>query len=118
MAETAFGVTYDGPALVTGRMPVRELAPALLALGDVFAEASLVAYPDRPPVALDIKATEEGSFVVQLILETPDEVWDQVVDIFGSDAVSALVNLKELVIGSGFGLFWLIKRLKGRRIEA
>lgn len=97
-------------------MPVRDLAPALLSLGDLFAEASLVAHPDRPPVALDIKATEDGSFVIHLILETPSEAWDQIVDIFGSDAASALVNLKELIIGGSFGLFWLIKRLKGRSV--
>jgi hypothetical protein len=70
MAETAFRVAYDGPALATGRMPVRDLAPALLALGDLFAEASQVIYPEGKPVALSIKATEEGSFDVHLILES------------------------------------------------
>ena len=113
MAETAFGVTYDGPDLVSGRMPVRDLAPALLALGDIFAEASVLLYPDRKPAALNIQATREGSFEVQLILET---AWDHLIDIFGSDAAAALLNLKEYIVGGSFGLFWLIKRLRGRRI--
>lgn len=113
MAKTAFGVTYDGPALVDGRMPVRELAPALLALGELFSEASAIAYPERPPVALDIKATQEGSFDVQLILEGP---WDELVDMFSSDPVTAIINLKELIVGSGIGLFWIIKKLRGRRV--
>ncbi len=117
MAETQFGIAYDGPAVATGRMPVRELAPALLALGDLFAEASRVVYPDRKPVALSIEATEEGSFLVRLILEA-EGAWDELVDIFGSDAMNALMNLKEFVIG-GAGVFWLIQRVaRGRGVRA
>jgi hypothetical protein len=101
VAQTAFEVTYDGPALADGRMPVRDLAPALLALGDLFAEASALVYPEREPVALNIKATQEGSFVVQLILES---AWDDVLDIFNSDAATALVNLKEIILLGGGGL--------------
>src|SRR5688500_11839084 len=52
MAETTFGVVYDGPALETGRMPVRDLAPALLALGQLFSEASRFVYPEQEPVSL------------------------------------------------------------------
>lgn len=70
MAETEFGVRYDGTALATGTMPVRDLAPALLALGDLFSEESLLLHPEREPVALNIKATNEGSFVVKLLLES------------------------------------------------
>ena len=113
VAETAFGVTYDGPALTDGRMPVKDLAPALLALGELFAEASLAVYPTRKPVALNVKATQQGSFEVILILES---AWDHIVDLFSSDAVESLLNLKELVIGTGVGLFALMKKLRTRRI--
>lgn len=114
MAERAFSVTYDGPALSSGRMPVRDLAPALLELGGLFTEAGQVTYPDREPVALSIKATQEGSFEVYLILEAK-KTWDQIVDIFGSDGVTAILNLKEIVLG-GLGLFGLIKLLRGKTI--
>jgi len=116
MAETAFGVTYGGTALANGRMPVRDLAPALLALGELFTEASTLVYPDRDPVALDIQANTEGSFIVDLILQSP-RGWDTVRDLFSSDDVTALVNLQNLVLGSG-GLFALIKFLRGQRPPA
>jgi hypothetical protein len=115
VAETTFGITFDGPALATGRMPVRDLAPALLALGDLFTEASQIVYPDGGPVALSIKATKQGSFEVHLILEAK-ELWDQVVDIFGSDAVTVLATLENLILGAA-GLFALVKKIGGRRIE-
>jgi len=119
MAETSFQVKYDGPALASGRMPIRDLAPALLALGDLFAEASTTLYPDRPPVALDIHATETGSFGVDLILNAMEGAWEATEQIFGSDGVTALVNLKEIVLGgTTIGLIELIRRLRGRPIES
>ena len=57
MAETALH-QLRGPALRDNRMEVRELAPALLALGDLVREANVVANPDQPPVSLQIRATE------------------------------------------------------------
>jgi hypothetical protein len=116
MASTEFAVVYDGPVLADGSMPIRDLAPALLALGELFVETSVVAYPDQEPVSLNIKATEEGSFLVQLAIHSPD-AWDQVIHLFSSSPVTALANIKALVIESGFGLFWLIKRLRGRGIK-
>lgn len=119
MAETTFGVTYEGPALADGRMPVRDLAPALLALGELFTEASTILYPDRPPVALDIHATHESSFEVDLILKAVEGAWDTTEQLFGGDGATALVNLKELVLGgSAVGLMELIKWLRGRRIAS
>ena len=78
-------------------MPVRDLAPALLALGEIFSESGKLLYPDRPPVSLNIRATDEGSFLVQLLLEG-ERAWDQFVDVFSADSIDALANLKELVI--------------------
>ena len=116
MAETAFGVAYDGPALADGRMAVRDLAPALLALGDLLADAAVTAYPDRGPVTLNIQAApERGSFVIHLILEAKG-VWDQVTSFFDSEGITALNNLEGVVFGP-VGIFALIKWLRGRRIK-
>jgi len=119
MAETTFGVKYEGPALADGRMAVRDLAPALLALGELFTEASTTLYPDRPPVALDIHATRQGSFDVDLILTAAEGAWDAA-ELFGSDGLSTLINLKEIILGGSGGtisLIHFIKWLRGRRIK-
>jgi hypothetical protein len=90
------------------------LRPALLALANLFQEANDVVSPSSPPVSLEIKATGRGSFNVDLILRLADDA----VDMFSSDPVTAVVNLRELVIGSTVGLFALIKRLRGRHVAA
>jgi hypothetical protein len=114
--ETTFEVVFDGPGLGDGRMPVRDFAPALLALGELFVDASSVVHPDQPPAALKIRATEEGSFVIDLVLEAPN-AWNQFVNLFNSDGANALVNFRDAVIG-GVGLYWLIKQIRGRKITS
>lgn len=117
VAETTFGIAYDGPALATGRMPVRDLAPALLALGDLFSLASGVLYPQLAPVSLKVEATAEGSFLVRLLLDA-EEGWDQLIDLFGSEEASALTNLTDAVLLAGGGLFWVIKKIGRRKISS
>ena len=116
MAETSFEVRYEGVALRDGRMPVRDLAPALMALGEVFRQAGMTLHPDLPPPTLEINATDRGSFVVDLILSAPD-VWNQSVDMLVAEGSTALSNLESLVIG-GYGVFKLTQKLHGRRIKS
>ena len=111
MAETSFGVLYDGPALDSGEIAVNDLAPALLALGGLFTEASVAMYPNRPPVALHVKATEDGSFWVFLHLLA--EGWEDILDIYTSKPQDALANLTTNV----FLLFGFIKWVRGRKVE-
>lgn len=115
MAEKSFSVVYDGPLLKGGAMPVRDLAPALLALGNMFTAASLIQFPNREPVALSIRATTDGSFDVDLLL-TSKKVFDETVDIFSSNPVAALEGLVFSVISAKTGLFWLINQVRGRRV--
>ncbi|HKG38904.1 MAG TPA: hypothetical protein VKB25_07930 [Conexibacter sp.] len=116
MAQTEFGVKYDGPALTDGVMDVRDLAPSLLALGEMFTTASKILHPDREPVSLNIKATSEGSFDVIVMLQAGG-LWDHFVDVFSGDTMSALVNLENLIIGTGTGVLWSIRRFHGRVVR-
>jgi hypothetical protein len=63
-----FGLEYDGPALVAHEMDVRYLAPALLSAATLFRTVNRLARPGDPEIAVNIKATSEGSFLVQLVL--------------------------------------------------
>lgn len=96
-------------------MPVRDLAPALLALGELFTEASAIAYPDREPVSLHIRATDRGSFIADLGLHSP-QAWEQMIQVLSGSAVTALVNLQGIIF-SGGGLLWLIKLTRGQPVS-
>lgn len=111
MADQSFHVIYDGVALETGRMDVRHLAPSLLALGEVYQEIQRIIYPDEPALALEVKATSEGSFDVHLILT--QSLWQQAVSMFSGDAATALAN----IFGIGSGVMGLLVALRTRRVR-
>ena len=96
-------------------MEVRELAPALLALGEIFQEVNVLANPDGPPVSLDVRATDGGSFEIHLLLAQADGWIKQVVGLFSSDDATALANVIAYVTGAA-GLFALIRSLHRRRV--
>ena len=54
-AAVHFSIKYDGPALASHQMDVRELAPALIALSDLLEQANKAALPDAPEVRVDVR---------------------------------------------------------------
>ena len=116
--EVNFKVAYDGQAVQAGTMSVRDLAPALMAMSDLFDEANRqVQGEDGPGVNLKFKAVGKGSFEVELALSYG--LIEALIDFFTSEAVTALAGLMTLLgIGTGFtkGLMWLIKKIRGRNI--
>jgi hypothetical protein len=110
-----FQIAYDGPSLSTGEMDVRDLAPALLAVGDLCQEANLLLNGDRSAVAVNVKAVRRGSFELHLIL---DQVHN-VAGLFPADIKTAK-QLAYIIFGSQGGmisLIALIKLLRGKPIQ-
>jgi hypothetical protein len=114
MSKATLQIVYDGEALQNGTMDVRDLAPALLAVGQLFDAANFALNGERAKVSVHVRATTEGSF--QIDLEVVQSLIDQAASFLAGDAVVAALNLKELLFGTvlaGGGVIWLIKRLRG-----
>jgi len=115
-----FSVRYDGPALFNHTMDVRELAPALVALSDLFEGANKAAFPNAPDVRVKVSGNfKAGSFGIDLaVVQTFAE---QVVSLLSGKGSTAIANLTAIVSALGItggGLFGLIKWLRGRKPSA
>jgi hypothetical protein len=114
MSKASFALTYDGPALANHQMDVRDLAPALLAIGQLFDAANDALNGNAARISVSVKAHEPGCFSV--ILEVTQNIINQGIAILTGDGIAAAVNLKDLLLGGGsaYGLFLLIKKLRGK----
>lgn len=124
-SSAQFTVVYDGEALRGSQMDVRDLAPALLALGDVLEEANRVLNGDRATVSIHVKAFQSGCFGINF--ETVQSCYQAVKNFLapGSDIRDTLEILnalgftpKDIVAGTaaaGYGLYALIKRSRGKK---
>lgn len=117
MAESTFNLTYEGPALRDGRMDVRMLAPALLGMDELIRVTATRLSLPLDDLSLEVRDIRRGSIAIDMVIV--GRVIQQVVDTFSSDEVTALLQLKDVLLlgGSGVGgVFWLYKKLRGRRV--
>jgi hypothetical protein len=119
MARTTLRIAYDGPALADGVMEVRDLAPALLALGRLLEQANRVVHGEKLRLSVRVIAGfRAGSFEIDLDLL---QSWlREVQDLLSGDGATALANLIAFLgFGGGatLGLFQLIRHLRGRQPE-
>ena len=120
MAETdRFKLTFAGEALTDHSIDVQELAPSLLALGDLLQEANFVVTNGKANIKLRVRANfEGGSF--EVALEVVHSGWNQLVDLLSGEESSAIANLLAILGVSAFGaapgLIDFIRQARGRKI--
>lgn len=108
----SFGLEYDGPALAAHEMDVRDLARALLSTGDLFRVLNRTMNPGAPDVTVNVRATSEGSFIVDLRLLF--ELMEQGVLTRPIQAAGTLVGL---VAGSAYLIELVKRRRHGREVS-
>ena len=112
-------ITYDGPALTAHEMEVRQLAPALYAIGGLLDNANRVLNGSDSKISVSVKGSfKTGSFGIDLVLL---QGWVRsVVDLFNSREAIAVVSILALLGLSGkdakSGLIGVVKWLRGRAI--
>lgn len=113
MSQAEFILTYDGPALKNHEMNVRDLAPAMLGVGEVFEALNSLYNGKAADIAVNVRAHEPGCFTV--VFDVAQHV-KSATEFLSGTGVTAAINLKELLFGTGMvgtGLIWLIRKLRG-----
>ena len=116
MSRETFTLAYDGPALQDGAMDVRDLAPSLMAIGQLLDAANVNLNGETAHLRLQVTATGEGSF--EISFELIQNWATEVLKFFAAEEMSGAANLLRLVLGVGtIGatcIVWLTKTLRGR----
>lgn len=120
MAGAKFQVTYDGAALTKHAMDVRDLAPALLSLGDLIREANNEINGGRSKVNLLVHSDfEHGCFNINF--ELVQSLLEQVRLFLDDEDVKSAKDILEWIGMLGgppaISLMLYLKIRKGRRIE-
>lgn len=118
--KAIFEVAYEGPAVDDGIMNVRELAPALLAIGDLVENSNRVIGDPKIQVKVVVKTGfEKGSF--QIALEVICGITEQLKALFdmsnASSIPEALVAALWMGTNGALSLLNLLKLLRGRKIN-
>ena len=116
MSQVDFVLTYDGPALRDHEMDVRDLAPAMLAVGEAFDALNALYNGKAAQIAVNVRAHQPGCFKVAF--DVVQMAKDATAFLSGTEMTAAANLLSVLFGGSlGGGLLWLVRTLKGRKPE-
>lgn len=124
MTKTRFEIAFEGTPFEDGEIDVRDLAPTLLAFGNVVQQANKALNGDRADARLKVAATERGSFVAALtvdvgwltdMLDTVSAHPDRVVA--ADQLMDLLLKAGKVTAGAAIGLFAALKILRGKRPE-
>lgn len=117
MSTARFVVAFDGPGVEAGTIDVRDLAPALLSISQAVDAANRAINGDKVPAKVQVKATAEACFEVDLSLVLSG--WDMIKGVLLSEdgqAAGTLLTYLGFLTGSGatMGLIQLYRFLAGR----
>ena len=68
-SSSSFTLSYNGPGLTEHSISVRQLGPALSAVGALFDRANFVVYGDSATVDVTAHSTRAGSFDIDLVVQ-------------------------------------------------
>ena len=127
MSSSSFRIAFEGVPFENGEIAVSDLAPALLALGEVIQAANKALNGDRAEARLKLRATNVGSFEALLsvdvsMLDAIKDMLDVVVDnparlVAATDLLELLLKTGAVIGGAVLGLVHTIKFLRGEKPE-
>ena len=121
MSTAGFELRYEGPALASGYMDARELAPSLLAMNNLIHETNRLVNGDRYRVQANVHAGfQRGSFGIEFSVDltTTVDSASGILDEAGvnnAEQILVLLGISESTIVRG--IWQLIKRLKGGKAK-
>lgn len=121
MKRTQFTVSFDGAAVRSGLMDVRQLAPALLSLGELIQEANKTLNGETAKISVKVRSNfKKGSFQVDIVLVQTliEQAKALLLNQDVTDTKALLENLfffAGLPLTAGGSLFALHRWLKGRK---
>ena len=120
MSRADFQLAYDGDALRDHAMDVDELAPALLAVGNLCREANRILNEERAEVLVRVRVDFERR-CFDIHFELVQSLYDQVKGFLGDERVATAKTLLEWIglLGppGALSLFGFLKLRKGRAIS-
>jgi hypothetical protein len=119
MSPAQFKIIYDGSALNNNEMNVNDLAPALLAIGDLMEAVGNALHGDKFKINVSVKGSfKTGCFGIEMIATTKSILLDAI-DIFNHGNTTAVLNAAGLIglIGGGRNtLIGFLRWLKNRKV--
>ena len=119
MSHADIALVYEGPAVESGAMDVRDLAPALLAFGNLIEATNRVVNGADAAAKVQVRTVAAGSFAVGLDLTV--RFVQGVRDFLVGPESAAAANLIGILTGGpvvGLGALALVKRLRGKPPKA
>ena len=125
MSDANFSLIFEGSSVENGEIDVKDLAPSLMALGELIQAANAEINGEQARIAVKLQATKKGSFEVNMTLV--QSFGAQALLLIDSlaghkDGIAAAKDLADIIfkVGTGTaavggGFFALIKWLRGRK---